>query len=102
MAQSLENPVVRKIIAYLKKMGPQCCWYMRTSGGPWGRRGLPDIIGTWKGVFFALEVKRPGGKATKLQLRELEKIRTAGGRAGVVTNVKEAGYVIFGVNNGRE
>ena len=53
--------------------------------------GTADIIGMLKGgAFFAIEVKKPGGKATKLQQEFLERIRKGGGLAGVATNEEQA------------
>lgn len=46
--------------------------------------GIPDIIGVCNGVFFAWELKKVGGKPTKMQLHVLKKINKAGGEAQVV------------------
>ena len=56
--------------------------------------GWPDIIGVFRGRALALEVKRPGGKATKLQLATLDKWKAAGALAGVVTSIEEARRII--------
>lgn len=61
-------------------------------------KGLPDILGVYQGKFYALEVKRPGQLHTlsKKQAYMLEKIKRAGGRATVVTSVREALDFVFG------
>lgn len=46
--------------------------------------GIPDIIGVYRGRFFAWELKAPGKKATKLQKYVLARIKAAGGHVAVV------------------
>lgn len=43
------------------------------------KRGDPDVVLCILGHFVAIEFKRAGGKATKLQAHKLQKIRDAGG-----------------------
>lgn len=46
----------------------------------YGEKGISDIIAcSPKGTFVAIEVKRPGKKATPEQLEFLEQIRNRGG-----------------------
>jgi Holliday junction resolvase len=56
----------------------------------YGRSGVPDIIGCHDGYFLAIECKAGTNKPTALQIRELERIATAGGYAFVIneSNVK--------------
>lgn len=53
-------------------------------------RGCPDILACHEGKFYGLEVKRPGQAATEVQEWHIQKIKEAGGEAGVVTCVSEA------------
>lgn len=46
---------------------------VKIHGGPFGRRGDPDIWGCCNGYFFALEAKMPGRKPTLSQLNELRR-----------------------------
>jgi len=46
--------------------------------------GIPDVIGVCNGHFFAWELKKEDGKASKVQLSTLKKINKAGGTAHVV------------------
>lgn len=78
-----EISIVRKIVAKLNAM-PET--YARKSHGSAYSSGWPDILGAHRGRPLALEVKRPGGKATPLQLRELSRWREAGAIVGVVTS----------------
>lgn len=88
----LERVIVAKIVKALKVYGVQ--WLIKTHGGPHQTSGIPDIlcIAPGSGRFVGIEVKRPNGygKATELQLAQIEKINQAGGVAGIATSVEEA------------
>ena len=58
-------------------------FFMPATGG-YGRSGVPDIVGCYRGYFFAIECKAGRGKTTALQDRELRNIRNAGGFAFVI------------------
>jgi hypothetical protein len=60
--------------------------------GGFGRAGVPDIVGCYKGLFFAIECKAGSNKTTALQDRELEKIRKAGG-VTLIINEENIEYV---------
>ncbi|MBX3044889.1 MAG: hypothetical protein KIT33_15545 [Candidatus Kapabacteria bacterium] len=51
--------------------------------------GTLDIFGCYKGLFYAVEVKREGEKATALQLINIRQIQEHGGIALIVTNVEQ-------------
>lgn len=57
----------------------------------YGRTGVPDIVGCYRGYFFAIECKAGRGKTTALQELEIARIREAGGVAWVVNeeNIEE-------------
>lgn len=85
-----ETYLQRRIQKALKEEFPDSFWY-KTHGGPYQRKGLPDLIGCVQGLYIALEVKVPhNGRTTPLQIAVLDKIRVAGGYALVVTNPEEA------------
>lgn len=64
------------ICKYLDSIG---AWYFKPYMAGFGKAGVPDIIGSYEGSFFAVEVKREGGaKPTPLQKRVLKKIEDAG------------------------
>ena len=56
------------------------CWYFMPSMNGYGRSGIPDFVGCYKGQFFAIEAKAQDGKLTPNQEREAVAIHTAGGR----------------------
>lgn len=49
------------------------------------RHGTPDIIGCYRGLFFAWELKTETGRVSKIQEVILERISVAGGLSAVVT-----------------
>jgi hypothetical protein len=57
------------------------CWHFSPMMIGYGRKGIPDIIGCYRGMFFAIEVKAPGkiDNTTPWQERELAAIHAAGG-----------------------
>ena len=58
------------------------------------KKGIPDIICCVRGTYVALEVKRPGGKPTELQLYNLEQIRKSGGIAEIVYSLEEVQIIL--------
>ena len=59
-------------------------YYFMPATGGFGRSGVPDIVGCYKGVFFGVECKAGNNKPTALQLKEIQKIFDAGGFCIVV------------------
>lgn len=74
------------------------CWYTNTRTGGYGRNGVPDLIGCYRGVFFAIEVKRPmtSSKPSRAQERELLAVQKAGGIATIARSKQD---VIDMLNN---
>lgn len=95
--QELESAIVRRIMRNLAATGG---WFMKVHGGAFQVAGVPDIIGCLKGRFVAFEVKRPGGKATKLQLHTIGLIQKAGGLAAVVYSWDDARRALEGGGDG--
>lgn len=94
----LEKTIVNKILKFLKSLDHCFCW--KEHGGMYGTAGIPDIICCYQGDFIAFEVKRPGGNATILQRRTLERINKAGGCANVVSSVEEVKLILRYYNQG--
>jgi hypothetical protein len=74
--------------AILTQMG---MYFFPTFSGGYGRSGVPDDIGCYRGWFVAIEYKANGGKPTALQVKNLEDIRKCGGIALLIneTNVSQ-------------
>lgn len=90
-----ERTITTRIVKALNALDG--VYVRKTHGGAYGGAGWPDIVGVarnaaGRGIFLALEVKRPGGKygVTMLQARELARYDACGGKAVVVTSVDEA------------
>ena len=88
----LERTIVKKIMKYLDSL-PNCkC--QKTHGGQFGKAGTPDITGCIDGRRFDFEVKRPGGKVSPLQWKELREWEAAGGVTGVVYSVDDVKNIL--------
>lgn len=82
-----EADIVRAILTHLRNLDGCFCW--KEHGGPYGTKGIPDIICCWRGHLFGFEVKTDKGKPTKLQEAVLKKINAAGGTALIVRSVED-------------
>lgn len=89
MSSQPEARLQRRIVKALKSRGV-AAWRIR----PMGLAGWPDLYALRDGVAYHLEVKMPGGTATKLQARRLEELRAAGAVTGVVDSVESALEVV--------
>jgi Holliday junction resolvase len=81
MAATPEKRVKEKVVKVLKEIG---AYYFYPFTGGYGRSGVPDIIGCYKGRFFGIECKAGKNKTTALQDREISLIHNAEGVAWVV------------------
>lgn len=82
-----EATLQRKIQKAIRDRGGKV---IKIHGNAYSQAGTPDLIGVLNGRSFAIEVKRPGGKATKLQIHELEAWGAQGWAVGVACSVDEA------------
>ena len=82
MAKTPEGKVKAKVVDILKSEG---VYYFFPATHGYGRSGVPDIVACVNGRFLAIECKAGVNKPTALQVREIERIRSAGGVA-VVAN----------------
>lgn len=94
MFQVKESRIVSQIVNWLEQQSHT--WCFKVHGGAYQTKGVPDIVGCHKGQFFALEVKRPGGKTSKLQDWQMEQIIKAQGKTQVVTSLTEVKEFING------
>ena len=92
-----ESDIQSDILKTLDDLGHDC-WYVwhRMDKRTTCKRGTPDIVGSYKGRPFAVEVKRPGRKVTPEQAGELMLAKLAGVSTGVATTVDEAIRIICG------
>ena len=76
MATTPEGKVKRVVTKQLREMG---AYYFFPATGGYGRSGVPDIVGCYKGLFFGIECKAGKNKPTALQEKNLRDIQQAGG-----------------------
>ena len=81
MASTPEAKVKAAVVKQLKAIG---AYYFYPVTGGYGRSGVPDIVGCYRGAFFAIECKTVGNKPTPLQAKNMADITTAGGLTWVV------------------
>ena len=81
MAMTPEAKVKKVVTRQLTDLG---AYYFYPVTGGYGGSGVPDIVGCYKGRFFAIECKAGNNKPTKLQEKNMEWIGTAGGLTWVV------------------
>lgn len=81
MAMTPEAKVKKRVVKHLKELG---AYYFYPVTGGFGRSGVPDIVGCYRGMFFAIECKAGKNKPTALQAANIESIRQAGGAVWVV------------------
>ncbi len=96
MAMTPEAKVKEKVKQLLKRNG---AWFYMPVQNGMGKVGIPDFIGTYKGLFFAVETKAPNktpttedqrwNKATANQQMRIEEIRDAGGIAIIADDVTQ-------------
>lgn len=76
-----ESKVKKKVAELLKKYD---AYYFFPAMGAFGRAGIPDIVGCYRGRYFAVECKAGKGKTTAIQEAEIKKIQRAQGYAFVI------------------
>lgn len=64
----IENDIEKYLIRQVKRIGALCYKFASP-----GTRGVPDRIILYQGNVFFVELKRPGGKPRKDQLKIIEK-----------------------------
>ena len=82
-----EAIIQQQIMTHLRGMG---AWVFKVHGSPYQQVGVPDLLVGYKGRFYAMEVKQPGGVMSPVQTKTIEAIRASGSVAGRVESVEEA------------
>lgn len=84
----LESAITAEIQRYLRKLPGW--WGFKVQGGGSQMRGVPDIVGCYRGLFVAFEVKRPVvGRLSDLQAHRIDQIKAVKGHAFVVYGVED-------------
>lgn len=89
-----ETRLTNKILKELRAKGG---WWMKVHGSASQQQGVPDIIGCYRGLFVAMEVKLPASSSTLsvYQRHTLSRLRQAQASAYVVRS-SEAALKILG------
>jgi Holliday junction resolvase len=81
LADTPEVKVKKKVVVQLKTLG---AYFFYPVTGGYGASGVPDIVGCFKGKFFAIECKAGKNKPTALQQKNIDSIAAQGGAVWVV------------------
>lgn len=84
-----ESRLQRRIRKHLMKVFPGSWWY-KVHGNEFTPSGIPDLVGCVEGRFFGLEVKRPEGGPSRIQLVTHERMRASGACVQIVMTCAEA------------
>lgn len=93
----LERDLQRRVNKILRQIPG--LWFYHPKEGKRGTKGIPDIIGCFKGKFFAIELKSPRlrepakGLAPEQQ-EVLEEIKQAGGKIAIINNIDDLIYFL--------
>jgi hypothetical protein len=64
---------VKKVVKKILSSYPETeMWYFMPPANGYGRSGIPDFVGCYKGNFFAIETKFGDNHPTNNQLREIQ------------------------------
>lgn len=90
-----EQDIQRKIIKYLESVGAYVVKVVASN-----KSGTPDILACYRGIFLAVEVKRPETKTNVSELQEynIKKIKEAGGVAIVSWDLDAVKAVVDDIN----
>lgn len=84
-----EADIVKDTIKKLRKV-PKC-HAVKIHGDMYQERGVPDVMGCYKGKSFVVEMKRPGkeGNVSRYQQKHLDAFIKSGSIAIVATSAAE-------------
>lgn len=88
MAQTPEGKIKDWFVRVIRKEFPDA-WIYKAPGGPFGRKGVPDLVMSINGNFVAVEIKTDKNNPTPTQQVEINKIRKSGGVALVLKGKDE-------------
>ena len=91
-----ERALTKQIMDHIKQLRQQGerIKAKKLHGSQYQTAGDPDILIVCDGLAIFLEVKKPGGKPTRLQLQRIEEWKAAGAVAGVVRSLDDAKQLI--------
>lgn len=98
MATTPESKVKKIVVKQLKELE---AYYFFPATGGYGKSGVPDIVGCYRGMFFGIECKAGKNEPTALQEKNLRDIRNASGFDLVVNeeNMHNVGELLRGATH---
>ncbi len=92
-----ESSLQRRCLVWVKARPD--IWCVKIQGGGSQDAGVPDVLLCIRGLFVAVEFKRPDGKGrlSDIQRVQIERIRKAGGVAVVIDNYEDFVKLIEGL-----
>lgn len=91
-----ENDVKKLVRDYLNVHG---IFHWHNAANVISHPGLSDRMALYRGKFYALEIKKPGGKLSANQKIFLENVEKAGGVGVVITCLEDLERVFKGEEN---
>lgn len=93
MAATPEKKVKDKV---RKTLDTRKAFHFMPATHGFGASGVADIIGCYKGKFFAIECKAGNNKPTALQLKNLNAVAAAGGYTEIIyeDNLEDVGLML--------
>ena len=82
-----ESSIDKAVTTWAKARWPSMVVRKLSTLGPRGSNGDPDRLFLWNGKLLLIEMKRPGGECTPLQLQRHAEWRAAGAMVAVVSDV---------------
>ena len=73
---------------------------VKNHGSAYSAVGTADLTICVEGRYLAVELKKKGGKPTKIQEWRMEQVRRAGGRAELVGHLDELRLIIWQMTEG--
>lgn len=89
MAKKAESRLQLRIRHALEQRYPDS-WWVKVHGGPFQPAGIPDLMGVVDGRAVFVEVKRPGGRVSRIQQLTMMRLASAGAIVAVATSAIEA------------
>lgn len=86
-----EKSLQIKVMGYLKTL--KNSWWLKTNSRL--QKGIPDIIGCYKGQFFAFELKRKGKNPSPFQNLHIAKITSAEGVAIKIDDLNQIKNILI-------
>ena len=79
-----EKDVKKNVRKVLDEYAQDGIWYYMPAANGYGRSGIPDFVGLYKGNFFAIETKFGTNDLSTHQIREVASIIQGGGKCWIV------------------